>query len=383
MSEPNGNGQDMGLLAALNDLRDADTLYFTRLSELNDSGASGRVFIGVKDGEATVLTVARGLEKDSHPMHVHGFGGFPDAETPTEAVDDDNDGFIELAEGAQTYGPVQVDISLGVTGRQVIDIQTFTFDDDTANGDLTPDNLDRHEIVLHGLTLKEGEGANGGEADGTAGYKEILPIAAGELVNLTLLADLANDLANADIFYAARLNELNDSGASGGLLIAVDDGEASVFAFGEGVEAGQNHLMHIHGFGGTPDAMTPTEAADTDGDGFIELAEGAQVYGPIQVDISPGVTAEDFVHFDRFDFNDDPSNGNLTAANLDDHEIVLHGLTLEAGQGANGGEADGTAGYKEVLPIAAGELVEVPADQALAFAGSLLALEFGDVLGFG
>ncbi len=31
------------------------------------------------------------------------------------------------------------------------------------------------------MTLEEGEGANGGEADGTAGYKVVLPIACGEI----------------------------------------------------------------------------------------------------------------------------------------------------------------------------------------------------------
>ena len=34
-------------------------------------------------------------------------------------------------------------------------------------------------LVLHGMTLEEGEGSNGGEADGTAGYKTVLPVACG------------------------------------------------------------------------------------------------------------------------------------------------------------------------------------------------------------
>ncbi|MCI0756280.1 hypothetical protein, partial [Teichococcus vastitatis] len=40
-------------------------------------------------------------------------------------------------------------------------------------------------------------------------------------------------------------------------------------------------------------------------------------------------------------------------------EIVLHGLTLQDGQGTDAGEADGTQGYKDVLPVASGELHEV------------------------
>ncbi|WP_160939569.1 hypothetical protein, partial [Teichococcus coralli] len=51
-------------------------------------------------------------------------------------------------------------------------------------------------------------------------------------------------------------------------------------------------------------------------------------------------------------------------------EIVLHGLTLQEGQGGGGGEADGTAGYKAVLPVASGELHEIDAS-ALALSALL------------
>jgi hypothetical protein len=44
---------------------------------------------------------------------------------------------------------------------------------------------------------------------------------------------------------------------------------------------------------------------------------------------------------------------------LEAKEIVLHGMTLRAGQGSGDGEADGTAGYKDVLPVASGALHEV------------------------
>ncbi|HEV7265300.1 MAG TPA: hypothetical protein VGN83_10315, partial [Falsiroseomonas sp.] len=50
---------------------------------------------------------------------------------------------------------------------------------------------------------------------------------------------------------------------------------------------------------------------------------------------------------------------------LEAKEIVLHGLDLAAGQGENGGEADGTPGYKLVLPVAAGELREVMGAEAV------------------
>jgi len=47
---------------------------------------------------------------------------------------------------------------------------------------------------------------------------------------------------------------------------------------------------------------------------------------------------------------------------LDLREVVLHGLTLQAGQGATNAdsiapnEADGTAGEKAVLPVTCGDI---------------------------
>lgn len=57
----------------------------------------------------------------------------------------------------------------------------------------------------------------------------------------------------------------------------------------------------------------------------------------------------------------------LTADNLDQREIVLHGLTLDGSKGVGTeGQANGEAGYKAVLPIASGEIERVDFDQAMA-----------------
>ena len=106
---------------------------------------------------------------------------------PTIAQDaaGDSDGFIELAEGATVYGPIMVQLGdVDPDNDGVVNYsQTFnlnmasTFDGDMDKGDLLP--LELREIVLHGLTLDDGDGANAGEADGTAGYKTVLPVACG------------------------------------------------------------------------------------------------------------------------------------------------------------------------------------------------------------
>jgi hypothetical protein len=136
-----------------------------------------------------------------HPQHVHGFGDDRDTTTPTLEQDTDTDGLVELAEGVPTYGPVQLNLTtqpgdamqlMGMgaafptadTDGMLSYRQTFSFADLGMTGEDVLDDilpLEAKEIVLHGLDLAAGQGENGGEADGTAGYKATLPVAAGEL----------------------------------------------------------------------------------------------------------------------------------------------------------------------------------------------------------
>lgn len=88
--------------------------YRGNLSELNDSGASGEAYIEVsEDGETmTVSLDASGLNLDGpHAMHIHGLVEGDDVQAstcPTMADDADGDGVLTVAEGAPSYGGVQV-----------------------------------------------------------------------------------------------------------------------------------------------------------------------------------------------------------------------------------------------------------------------------------
>ena len=128
----------------------------------------------------------------------------------------------------------------------------------------------------------------------------------------------------------------------------------------EGLEPNQVHAQHIHGFDDDTDAKTPTIAQDADLDGFVELAEGLVKYGPIQLNLT--LNPEDSQHdhgtpghdhtaaavfptadaqgklnytesfrFDRSDPNAQAIFDGITP--LEAKEIVLHGLTLQNGQG--------------------------------------------------
>lgn len=191
----------------------------------------------------------------------------------------------------------------------------------------------------------------------------------------------------ADHFYVAPFTALNGSGVTGGAILALDDAThtLTVAIHAAGVEAGLPHLQHIHGFVSGQDSVTPTPALDADHDGYVELGEGVPAYGPVLLNL---VTNHDNgAGGDNGHSHDGALTGVPTAPDgsvwflesytlpsgglgedpmLALREIVIHGLSVAAGavQGT-GGDVDGTAGYKLVLPIASGEI------QPLASAGDL------------
>ncbi|GGK18259.1 DUF4214 domain-containing protein [Salinarimonas ramus] len=204
-----------------------------------------------------------------------------------------------------------------------------------------------------------------------------------------------DQLMASDAFYKVDLVALNNSGVIGGAFLALDfeTNMLTVITAAAGVEAGQIHPQHIHGFpSATQDANVPSIAQDDDGDGFVELIEGFETYGPVLLNLTspagagaegfPAPTDGDFVFLQSYDldalmFDQDPDDATpavalsqiLTGDNLVSREIVLHGQSLREGQGSGEGEADGTAGYKLVLPIAAGEIE--------ALSGEEVAYQFG------
>ena len=202
---------DMGGL--LGGLLDGIQVYATDFTALNNSGVHAHALLFL-DKAAQTLTVhirAEGMEPGQvHAQHIHGFADDTDAKTPTIAQDDDLDGFVELFEGLETYGPIQLNLTTEpgapeqLTGMMGVAFpmadengvlrytETFRFNSDDPDAQaifdgITP--LENKEIVLHGLTLREGQGIDApdvmpgmaDEADGTAGYKGVLPVASGEL----------------------------------------------------------------------------------------------------------------------------------------------------------------------------------------------------------
>ncbi|HEV7368098.1 hypothetical protein [Arenibaculum sp.] len=206
LSVSGGDGNDV-LIAGTNE--DTGNVFLADLQALNGSGVNGTAVLTMED-ENTLTTriVADGLEPGQpHPQHIHGrfadtaegpgTGEPIDSVSPTLLADDDGDGFIELAEGLDTYGPILVPLT-SPPGGEVANFPTApggtiffeeTYDlsdpaalaDGVTADDLTP--LDLREIVLHGAFVPEGAGdGTDGEVDGgPREYVPVLPVASGEI----------------------------------------------------------------------------------------------------------------------------------------------------------------------------------------------------------
>lgn len=170
------------------------------------------------------------------------------------------------------------------------------------------------------------------------------------------------DLLEADI-YNAGISPLNNSGVSGYASVIVMDNKLKVKIWADGLTPNMPHPQHIHGLESDANATcppTPGEAgfmaADTNGNGVIEINEGAPFYGPVilplynPIDEFPVADANGEIHFERtltlgeVEFEEEgqvPSWEEL--APLVNRVIVLHGMNF-------GGE------YVATLPVACGQI---------------------------
>ena len=198
----------------------------------------------------------------------------------------------------------------------------------------------------------------------TISKKLVAAIGGGALATMALATGLnAQAEPERTQTFTGDLDPLNESGVEGTFTIEQrGQGQIRVTIEATGLEVTPNpHVAHIHGLEGNQAGMCPTPAQDSDDDGFIELAEGVPVYGGIVIplgDVDPDndgvVSYSKTFNLNRSStFADGKDKSDLFPIEL--REIVIHGLTLNSGDGSNGGEADGTAGYKAELPVACGE----------------------------
>ncbi|MGY1813555.1 hypothetical protein [Blastococcus sp. SYSU D00820] len=198
--------------------------------------------------------------------------------------------------------------------------------------------------------------------------------------------------------YQADLAQLNGSGASGTGMVTLDGTRATVMIEASGLLAGAPHAQHFHiGAQGT----CPTDADDTDGDGFVSVTEGAPFYGAIGSSLTTtGDTSPDSgLAIDRF-----PTDGAISyertfevtpdvAAAFEDGTavLVLHGVDKD-GSGTYDGDVksdlDPSLPMEATAPAACGafaasQMGTAPGGGAETGGGSTAGLEEQAAIGVG
>lgn len=160
--------------------------------------------------------------------------------------------------------------------------------------------------------------------------------------------------------YEAKLEALNDSGATGTATATLERNRLTVTVEMDGVDAGELHPQHIHGFDDArANATCPTEDAEDGITGspeeaampetLISVAEGLPFYGDILLPLKPFPTPP----ATSYTFTETYSGKDLAPLQpikktLQNRHIVVHGDTVAG--------ADGEDTYIATLPIACGQL---------------------------
>lgn len=190
------------------------------------------------------------------------------------------------------------------------------------------------------------------------------------LLTAAVLAACSTDQASLETMahrdaevFRAPLAELNDSGGEGQATLVARGDSVRVNVHVSGLLADATHLQHIHGFTDDAAARCPTAAEDVDGDGLVNLLEGAAVYGPILTTLGTD-TGASFEYSRVFDL--------APVSPLAQRHIIVHGVDVDGNGELTGqkdinddGEIGGTdnpvlnlteAAFELTLPALCGEL---------------------------
>lgn len=151
--------------------------------------------------------------------------------------------------------------------------------------------------------------------------------------------------------YRVTLEPLNDSGVTGMAVLTRLPGQLKVQVWAYGLAPHRVHMQHIHGFMDGSQAMVPTAAADTNGDGYVDLAEALPVTGPVLLALEPYPTAKK-VNFIVFTWV--YRGAQLKKLMLDDVPLSRRVVVLHGGYWS---PVYGEPQYSETLPVAAGKIV--------------------------
>ncbi|MGV9237642.1 LPXTG cell wall anchor domain-containing protein [Streptomyces nigra] len=83
--------------------------------------------------------------------------------------------------------------------------------------------------------------------------------------------------------YQIDLEQLNDSGSKGTVMLSARGQELTVWIKSEGMVPGQPSAQHLHGSTEGHDFVCPDDSADEDGDGILNNTEATVHYGDINI----------------------------------------------------------------------------------------------------
>jgi hypothetical protein len=184
-------------------------------------------------------------------------------------------------------------------------------------------------------------------------------------LGLALLLAVALSLSLVSVAFAqgttqkvfmADLNPLNHSHAHGHAVLKKEGRMLDTKIVTRGMAPGLPHAQHIHGMAQAI-SECPTLAADTNGDGLVNTAEGLPSYGPIQVSLTTrgDTSPASALAVNRFPtakysagllrYERDLTVSRKVARNLGKFAIVQHGVDLN-----HNGRYDFGAGPSELDP---------------------------------
>ena len=178
-------------------------------------------------------------------------------------------------------------------------------------------------------------------------------------------------VVDGKVALEAKIGALNGSESTGNASVMVADGKATVKLRTVSASKDMPHAQHIH-IGGNN--TCPPPSADTNGDGFISVAEGVPFYGGIAVSLttSGDVSGASGLAVDRFPTGDgnfvvnyertfDLPQG-VTASDIANGVIVQHGVSEMFDDnyrydGAKRSELDASLPFEATVPSGCGKLV--------------------------
>ncbi|MPZ27811.1 MAG: hypothetical protein GEV12_15725 [Micromonosporaceae bacterium] len=101
------------------------------------------------------------------------------------------------------------------------------------------------------------------------------------------------------------------------------------------------HVAHIHGLRQAQNEC-PSLAADGDGNGLVDFAEGLPAYGPVQRTLSDGTNDRGAsLDYTRVFTHLDSGDAFASIGSLDQYAIVVHGVDLSGDGAATNPDVDG------------------------------------------